>query len=142
MVRVTEEVDMGACDFVQLGFCDKKEQPRDAFAFAVSEAQYESGHGGYSGTIAEKGSFVGIPMGDDDMELGLRHVIDKVSFAVNYCDEPDADAWVKRTAVKVDDKWGPAGCVELRGKALEEALKRCRKTLECRAFVFFGLASS
>jgi hypothetical protein len=43
---------MGACDFESVGF---GKTANDAFRQAVSEAQYEYGHGGYTGTIAEKG---------------------------------------------------------------------------------------
>jgi hypothetical protein len=64
-----------------------------AFRAAVDEAGYEHGHGGYSGTIAEKRSFVviSVPKGRDPAE---------------YANSDEAMA-------KVDDKWGPAGCVKI-----------------------------
>ena len=45
---------MGACDF---GVRAKGKTAKEAFNNAVEEAQYESGHGGYTGTIAEKHAF-------------------------------------------------------------------------------------
>lgn len=44
----------GAADF---GVTAVGKTAQEAFSQAVQDAQYESGHGGYSGTIAEKGSF-------------------------------------------------------------------------------------
>jgi hypothetical protein len=43
---------MGACDFYEVA---QGKTAREAFQRAVEDAQYESGHGGYTGTIAEKG---------------------------------------------------------------------------------------
>lgn len=45
---------MGACGF---GDTAAGRDAQDAFNTAVRDAQYENGHGGYSGTIAEKSSF-------------------------------------------------------------------------------------
>jgi hypothetical protein len=66
----------------------------EAFMQARKEAQYRHGHGGYTGTIAEKHDFEMIdPEGQDPNQ-----------FIANLPDE----AWDQ-----VDDKWGPAGCVDL-----------------------------
>lgn len=46
---------MGACDFTTVGV---GKTPQEAFNKAHEAAQWEYGHGGYSGTIAEKGGFV------------------------------------------------------------------------------------
>lgn len=69
---------------------------RDAFAAARSEAAYEYGHGGYTGSIAEKHSFtmLTVPVGTDPR-----------AFASKLIDDGDP---------RVDDKWGPAGCVPLK----------------------------
>jgi len=53
--RAAIAVTAGAVDFQTVG---KGKNVQEAFNDAVSEAQYENGHGGYSGTIAEKHSFV------------------------------------------------------------------------------------
>lgn len=81
-----------------------------AFDAAVKDAQYEHGHGGYSGTIAEKGSFVMIPCtATDPKEIFM--------LAEKLVDDGDS---------RIDDKWGPAGCLPL-GKG---------------EWLFFGWASS
>lgn len=49
---------MGACDFTDVG-CGKSAQ--EVFNQLRTDAAYESGHGGYTGTIAEKGSFEMLP---------------------------------------------------------------------------------
>ena len=41
---------MGACEF---GTTSEGATAKEAFKRAVEDAQYEHGHGGYSGTIAE-----------------------------------------------------------------------------------------
>ena len=96
---------MGASDFMTRASGDT---PEAAFREAVSRAQYEDGHGGYTGTIAEKREFVFIktPEGMSPREYA-QHLMDK------------GDS-------RVDNKWGPAGCVEL----------------EPGSYLFFGWASS
>lgn len=70
----------------------------EAFKAARSQAQYDHGHAGYTGTIAEKGEFVMItvPLGvsPDDPE----------DYAQKLLEEGDS---------RVRDKWGPAGCIAL-----------------------------
>lgn len=82
---------------------------QEAFRATVDTAAWEHGHGGYSGTIAEKSSFTMIATGltiDDAFALANR-LID------------DADE-------RIDDKWGPAGCIAL---------------ADGKRFLFFGWAS-
>lgn len=69
--------------------------PDEAFRRAVEDAQYESGHGGYTGTIAEKSSFklVTPKAGDSPLDC-VRRCVD------------DDNHWSQ-------DKWGPAACVRL-----------------------------
>lgn len=88
---------------------------KEAFAAAREEAQYEHGHGGYSGTIAEKHSFTVIPLPKDtDPMLEVERLID----------EDDE---------RIQDKWGPAGCIDLGKDPVHPALRR---------YLFFGWASS
>ena len=84
---------MGGCDF---GTKAKGRSAQDAFNTAVEEARYESGHGGYTGTIAEKHTFtlISVPEGQDP-----------VAFAHGLVDKDDN---------RVSDKWGPAGCVKVK----------------------------
>jgi hypothetical protein len=96
--------------------------PESAFWSAVQEAKYESGHGGYTGTIAEKNEFtlIKIPDGKDPFE-----------FANQLIDNDDP---------RVDDKWGPAGCIDLtnttRGYSTREHSKE-----KIPHYLFFGWAS-
>jgi hypothetical protein len=66
-----------------------------AFERAVEDAKYEYGHGGYTGSIAEKSRFKMIvpPSGVG----ALAHAEELLG---------DDDHWV-------GDKWGPAGCIKL-----------------------------
>jgi hypothetical protein len=66
-----------------------------AFDYAVQEAQYMSGHGGYTGTIAEKHGFkVVLPEENETPEACVDRHIELDTFG---------------------NKWGPAGCVYLGG---------------------------
>lgn len=100
---------MGAETFFQTG---RGKTPKEAFAGARAQAAYEHGHGGYSGTLAEKTDFVliDVPQGVDPKRYANQLI-------------EDADE-------RVDDKWGPAGCVFLREENGENV------------YLFFGWASS
>lgn len=66
----------------------------EAFISVVENAQWQYGHGGYTGTIAEKSSFVLLhPPGGENPR----------TFAERLLREDDP---------RVSDKWGPAGCVK------------------------------
>jgi hypothetical protein len=88
----------------------------DAFQAAVRDAQWESGHGGYTGTIAEKHDFVLITPPKDR---------DPLAYAREIMDSEPANPAFRRDAERVCDKWGPAGCIHLIGDK----------------FLFFGWAS-
>ncbi len=81
---------MGAIDFVKESYVMCAEE---AFREAVNDALYLYGHGGYTGSIAEKTCFevVQLPLVKDyDMSV-INKLIDDRFF----------------------DKWGPAGCIEV-----------------------------
>lgn len=92
---------------------------REAFDAAVADAQYWYGHGGYSGTIAEKDSFrmISVPEGQEPSE-----------FAHKLMEEGDE---------RIRDKWGPAGCIEL-----SPAKQDMKSGQAVKEFLFFGWASS
>tara|TARA_R100001530_G_scaffold98641_2_gene68524 strand:- start:1905 stop:2180 length:276 start_codon:yes stop_codon:yes gene_type:complete len=79
---------MGAMQFDTVSY---GKTPKEAFWNAVNEANHDYGHAGYTGTIAEKGSFklLEIPKG--------KH---KEKFIEN--------------AAMDNDKWGPALCVKVK----------------------------
>lgn len=83
---------MGASDFCTRS---KGKTAREAFDRAVDQAHYENGRGGYTGTIAEKRSFVMITVPDGQ---------DPFAYASKLMDDDDR---------RIVDKWGPAGCIDL-----------------------------
>jgi hypothetical protein len=84
---------MGACVFTDYS---RGKTAYDAFNNAVEAAQYECGHGGYTGTIAEKSSFVEL-----DVPEGKS--------PEDYADQLLAD-----DDDRIENKWGPAGCVKVK----------------------------
>jgi len=120
---------MGACDFYQYG---KGKTLREAFDRAVTDAQWEHGHGGYTGTIAEKHSAVEIR---DSVEQIVKRLSNPPANTVyggqERCEElirrlrdaeadvthPERLARAKSHALmdlcdqRIDDKWGPAGAI-------------------------------
>lgn len=85
---------------------------RRAFSQAIQEARHESGWGGYTGTIAEKSSYV---------MIGLLKGQDPYDYANRLIDEDDS---------RIRDKWGPAGCIH----SVNEKTGHDK-------YVFFGWAS-
>jgi len=83
---------MGACEFFMAGV---GATARAAFRNAQEVARYEHGHSGYTGTIAEKVSFVMIP---------LPAGKEPRSYAEELIVKGDR---------RIDDKWGPAGCIQI-----------------------------
>jgi hypothetical protein len=85
-----------------------------AFRSAVEEAEYEYGHGGYTGTIAEKSEY----------KSASSEVFESreaaTEFATQKMDDPEH--WC-------NDKWGPAAYVSFKSK--DSKVK----------FLFFGRAS-
>jgi len=102
---------MGAEDFYTVS---SGKNPEEAFKSAIDETRYECGHRGYTGTIAEKNSFVSC---SENVFGSYQEASD---YAKNLIDESDD---------RVDNKWGPAGYV------------RFKNGTEVK-FLFFGWASS
>lgn len=100
---------MGASDFYHKA---SGKNAQEAFDKAVEEALYEYGHRGYTGTIAEKGCFAVIPVPADEKPY---------EYAQRLMDEGDE---------RIDDKWGPCGCVLLKSGSKENQ------------YLFFGYAPS
>lgn len=86
---------------------------REAFEAAVRQAQYDHGHSGYTGTIAEKDSFITLAVSDERLA--------EIKKSPWFDSGDDDELWAQ-----VDDKWGPAGCIDLKDGR----------------FLFFGWASS
>jgi len=100
---------MGASAFTALGTGSDIES---AFRAAHQQACYDYGHAGYTGTIAEKDSYVQI---DDGRVFTPK---DAAELAQQLIDDDDA---------RIADKHGPAGALKLS---------------EPGSWLFFGWASS
>lgn len=87
-----ERMKMGASEFL---ISVKAKTAEEAFSIATKDARYEYGHGGYTGSIAEKNSFVmiSVPEGKDPR-----------NFAEELMDNDDSRI----------GKHGPAGCIKLK----------------------------
>lgn len=133
---------MGACNYYNDIKTDK--DVGAAFAEVVEQAEYEHGHGGYSGTIAEKGGdgyiLIDLPAGVDgphDFERVLAELSYSLTDNGNDFDPAKLDGLEKQLVDTVpkqtlmswvrayDDKWGPAIAVKIDG-----------------GWAFFGYASS
>jgi hypothetical protein len=100
---MTKENHMGSTTFIQERNSEKT--AAEAFRAAVEEARHNYGHAGYTGTIAEQNDFILLP------PVEGKNAWDT---AWHYLDNDP----------RVDDKWGPAGCIQTD-----------------TGFVFFGWAS-
>ena len=96
---------MGASEFMTAA---KGKTAKDAFQAAHDSAAWESGHGGYTGTIAEKRDFrmVPVPAGADPKE----HVH---KLMTEYDEALDGFGLTPKHDGFWHDKWGPAGCVKV-----------------------------
>jgi hypothetical protein len=83
---------MGAETFTAVG---KGKTAQEAFDKAVADARHEYGNRGYTGSLAEKTSYVMItpPPG-----------VAPVKYASDLIDNDDP---------RISDKWGPAGCIKM-----------------------------
>lgn len=135
----------------------------DAYRAAVTDARYWHGHGGYSGTIAEKGGWVEYTLPArvtaEKFEATVWNALDEKWSAegAEYRGEKPKPAkhlalleqWLgKRDAARIiedaNDKWGPAVVVRL-GKTEGAAHIPKTPTGKCKAgyaaYRFFGYAS-
>lgn len=86
--------------------------PQQAFTNAVQECRYYNGHGGYTGTIAEKQTFT--------------------MASPTSLSESEAQALIDETIdTTYTDKWGPAGCIHIK-----------TSNQQFNTYIFYGWASS
>ena len=115
---------MGAVTFERLAFGTTAEE---AFSKAVEDARHMNGHGGYTGTIAEKDTFEVIPKRE---HKGRQ----KRTVARELIEEGDE---------RIQSKWGPAGAINCSGTK-DAKQYRERKGLKGKqgdVWLFFGWAS-
>lgn len=84
---------MGADTFLET--YENEADLQKAFSYAVQASGWENGHGGYSGSLAEKGDVVLISNAPRSKE-------DAYTLAQELIDARDP---------RIDDKWGPAGAI-------------------------------
>lgn len=106
---------MGANTFL---YIVRGKTAKEAFQKATVEARYENGHGGNTGTIAEKYSFTLI---QDKIGIGGMEPSEYQKACLNY-----AIDLIDASDPRINDKWGPAGCIDLLDGS----------------YLFFGWASS
>jgi hypothetical protein len=129
---------MGAATFGEVG---EGADAETVFRALVKSAAYEHGHGGYTGTIAEKTKMrmVTPPAGITDEKAIIRWADSLLK------GETDEDGEGTGEFGWVQDKWGPAACVELPAAPtpkLTAARKKAGKPAPAtRRFYFFGWAS-
>jgi hypothetical protein len=88
---------MGASTFEEYAW---GKNPHEAFSAAHADACHEYGHGGYTGSLAEKSNFVVI-------DVPAKWKGKEVQYASHLIEEGDR---------RIDDKWGPAGCILVESK--------------------------
>lgn len=154
---------MGAADFEAIGLGQTVSK---AFVAAVQDAQYEYGHGGYTGTIAEKGDFelFVLPPRVDPFKVArsawqaesMRNREEHPEWYAR-CEKPTAEerkalSWLRDRLGKAQadriidritgDKWGPCAAFEVKGsKATEIKRRHGRAGTRDKVFLFVGLAS-
>lgn len=134
--RKVSKSSMGACNFEE-GVIGKY-TPQEAYDKLVEEARWESGHGGYTGTIAETGGFKMVPL---PPRKNPRKLMDEMMMWKKYKDgsfesHPD-----------IADKWGPCACIEVprtqwKKFYSESYLEQLKGKKGIHMYIFFGWASS
>ena len=110
---------MGASEYKRVG---KGKTAKAAFDRLVEKAQWEHGHGGYSGTIAEKGSCVEFPRPKGMRRATVIQLISDLG-RIGFDDDgnPKTDAVqakypklpIAAMSEVYEDKWGPSLAIEL-----------------------------
>ena len=118
---------MGATNYTTVA---RGKDAKEAFESAVTNAQWNHGHGGYTGTIAEKNSFVLFQRPKGVRLTTVKKVIHDMAASWDEKEitklEKKYPKFPVRQMVQVwDDKWGPSACMELKPKT----------------YIFFGMAS-
>jgi len=110
---------VGASEFFDYGYGKTADE---AFRSCRDQAAYDYGHAGYTGTMAEKDEFVMIP-------------VPARKNPIKYAEKLLADA-----DSRIDDKWGPAGCIEIRVSPADRKKQKLERGV--KKYLFFGWASS
>jgi hypothetical protein len=110
--------------------------PDAAFQAAREAALWDRGHGGYTGSVAEKSSYIVIPDTAEQVLVRYREYDcpNPRIISALQCGETTAiaSALVELDDSRIIDKWGPAGCLTFGLVPFSSQLKQ---------YLFFGWAS-
>jgi hypothetical protein len=115
---------MGATSFERHITIPKKTSTEEAFSLARQNALHEHGHGGYTGTLAEKHGFK--LLATVKSRENAEHL---VTAFYNATSERSLTLLRPEAGYVIDDKWGPAGAIRYHQDAQHDGV------------VFFGYAS-
>ena len=110
---------MGSQEFRQY---QSGESVQDAWDKAKEQAYWEYGHRGYTGSLAEKDDYTVIQSIPTEYQEAVRL----------------ADQMIDQSDPRIDDKWGPAGAIRVKGGTVYEGFRN----VEADGWLFFGWASS
>tara|TARA_B100001059_G_scaffold134263_1_gene134495 strand:+ start:5860 stop:6195 length:336 start_codon:yes stop_codon:yes gene_type:complete len=110
---------MGATTFYETS---RGKTAEEAFFAAQKEARYMHGHGGYTGTIAEKHSFT--IASSEPLSREKAYALANSLRDTEY-----------------SNKWGPAGCIRLDSPARQIGWNQDKNKPSSFEFLFFGWAS-
>jgi hypothetical protein len=114
---------MGATSFETHTTIPKNATDEDAFRQARDSARFEHGHGGYSGTIAEKSSFVRYA------KARSKRNAERMASALIHTNPNGVLVYREEASQACDDKWGPACAIRYPVDAQHDGV------------LFFGYAS-
>lgn len=115
---------------------------KDAFNKAVEKANYDYGHGGYTGQINVKDGYVEFPREKCDWPTDIIQKILRGSIHFQFELEPELKKLFNEYREYYDDKWGPAVAIKL--TEFEEKKYRQKKEIseEGNIWFFCGWAST
>ena len=115
---------MGAASFSTSVTVPKATTDQEAFQTARERAEDDHGRAGYTGTLAEKGSFVLIQRAPN------KAVAEQIVSSLMDGGHDEDQVYRSEVTDLVDDKWGPAAAVRYPIDAKQDCV------------IFFGWASS
>jgi hypothetical protein len=114
---------MGATSFTTHTIVPKKSTDQEAFRQAVEAAKFEHGHGGYSGTIAEKSGVLSYA------KARSKRNAERMASALIHTNTSGVMVYREEASQACDDKWGPACAIRYPVDAQHDGV------------LFFGYAS-
>lgn len=129
---------MGAYSFEEYG---AGKDADTVFRALVEQAQWEHGHGGYTGTIAEKGEFIMVedePITWTQAQRQISQWHDSMGRTYTPLKMPAkrrpvyagfSGGYSMRSietdgTIEVGEKWGPAGCIEVKRSSIPEKIMK------------------